>query len=68
MNIRNMKRVFGEDKDKKIYKFLSFAGEERSIADTWYTGDFERTYCDVDEACDAFLSYLIQKGEVVTRS
>ena len=68
MNIRNMKRVFGEDKDKKIYKFLSFAGEERSIADPWYTGDFERTYRDVDEACDAFLSYLIQKGEVVTRS
>lgn len=68
MNIRNMKRVFSEDKDKKIYKFLSFAGKERSIADPWYTGDFERTYRDVDEACDAFLSYLIQKGEVVTRS
>lgn len=65
MNIRNMKRVFGEDTEHKIYKFMSFAGESRSIADPWYTGDFERTYRDVEESCEAFLSYLIQKGEVV---
>ena len=54
--------------DMNIRNMLDYAERHGDIADPWYTGDFERTYRDVDEACDAFLSYLIQKGEVVTRS
>lgn len=57
-NVRNMDRIAGGDPDHKIYKLLEFAGSERAIADPWYTGDFEATYRDVLEGCEAFLESL----------
>lgn len=62
-NIRNMNRIAGGDPDGKIYKLLSFAGSGRDIADPWYTGNFDETYADVLEGCEAFLDYL-QKQKV----
>ena len=32
----------------------------RDIADPWYTGNFDVTYEDVKEGCEAFLQYLIE--------
>ena len=63
-NIRNLNRMLKNDPDGKIYKFLSFAGSNRDIADPWYTGDFEATYRDVAEGCDGFLAYLRQKEKI----
>ena len=63
-NIRNLNRMLKNDPDGKIYKFLSFAGSNRDIADPWYTGDFEATYRDVVEGCDGFLAYLRQKEKI----
>lgn len=60
MNRRNLKRVVGEDVDNKVYKLLHFAGNERDIADPWYTGNFDVTYDDVMEGCSAFLEYCKQ--------
>ena len=57
-NIRNMNRMLGGDPEKKVYKLLSFAGQDRDISDPWYTGDFEATYRDVMEGCTALLQYL----------
>lgn len=57
-NIRNMRRILGNDKDEKIYKLLSFAGRGDDVADPWYSGDFETTYRDIYEGCDALLKYL----------
>ncbi len=57
-NIRNMTRIAGGDRDKKIYKLLHFANSDRDIADPWYTGNFDETYADVLEGCTAFLEYL----------
>jgi protein-tyrosine phosphatase len=37
---------------------LSFAGSDRDISDPWYTGDFETTYRDVIEGCEALLEQL----------
>lgn len=45
-NIRNIKRIIGSDAQGKVYLFLSFAGENRDIADPWYTGNFNDTYAD----------------------
>lgn len=59
-NIRNMNRIAGGDPDGKIYKLLTFAGSGRDVADPWYTGDFEATYRDVLEGCNAFLDYVLQ--------
>lgn len=57
-NIRNMLRILGSDPDKKIYKLLDFTSSTRNIADPWYTGDFETTYQDVREGCEALLQYI----------
>ena len=60
-NIRNMNRIAGGDPEGKIYKLPSFAGLSKDIADPWYTGNFDETYNDVLEGCEAFLEFL--KGE-----
>ena len=57
-NIRNMLRVAGSDPDHKIRKLLSFTDSERDIADPWYTGNFDETYDDIIEGCEAFLRSL----------
>ena len=57
-NIRNMLRIAGSDPDHKIRKLLSFAGSARDIADPWYTGNFDETYDDIIEGCEAFLRSL----------
>ena len=57
-NIRNMERIAGGDLEHKIYKLLEFAGSGRAIADPWYTGNFEATYKDVLEGCEAFWDSL----------
>ena len=57
-NIRNMNRILGGDPEGKIYKLLSFAGSSRDISDPWYTGDFDATYKDVSEGCQALLHQL----------
>ena len=57
-NIKNMTRIAGGDPDGKIYLMLSFAGSTRSIADPWYTGNFDETYDDLKEGLDGFMKYL----------
>ena len=57
-NIRNLRHVLGtalleEDaalSRPKIRRLLN-----RDVADPWYTGDFEATYCDVKEGCQQLL-------------
>ena len=50
-NIRDMLLFFGGDPKNKIGLLLSFAGENRSVADPWYTGNFEKTYNDIFLGC-----------------
>lgn len=63
-NMRNLSRMLKGDPDGKLYKFLSFTGSDRDIADPWYTGNFDITYEDVVEGCEGFLEYLKTKGEI----
>ena len=63
-NIRNMNRIAGGDPAGKIYKLPAFAGLGKDIADPWYTGNFDETYNDVLEGCEAFLNYLIKQGGI----
>ena len=57
-NISNMTRIAGGDPDNKIYQLLSFAGINRSIADPWYTDNFDETYDDLVVGLGAFMKYL----------
>jgi len=61
-NVVNMKRIIPKDEDKKICRLLDFGDKPRDIADPWYTGNFDITYEDVYEGCQAFLNYLRREG------
>ena len=60
-NYRNLFRIIGDDPDNKVYKLLDFAGKDRDIADPWYTGNFDETYDDVVDGCQALLNHLENK-------
>lgn len=68
-NIKNAFRVAGEDTEGKIRLLLSFAKDEKrrkdSIADPWYTGNFEITYADIVEGLQGFLSYCEKKKDML---
>ena len=40
---------------------MDFAGEHRSIADPWYTGNFDATFDDVMRGCQGLLKHITQK-------
>ena len=56
--MRNAKRILGVKNAYKCVKLLSFAGEEGSVADPWYTGDFEATYRDISRGLNGLLQAL----------
>jgi protein-tyrosine phosphatase len=57
-NLRNMIRIFGSDPDKKVLKLLDLTDRGGDVADPWYTGDFETTYRDICEGCDALIKKI----------
>ena len=63
-NIKNIKRIVGEDVDNKISKLLDYSDNPRDIADPWYTQNFELTYNDIVEGCNGFLKYL-EKSKII---
>lgn len=54
-NIRNLKRLFNGDPENKVVKMMSYCGSDRDVADPWYTGDFEKTFQDLDVALKELL-------------
>lgn len=55
-NIRNIERLVGGDDLHKISLLLDYAGRKgESIADPWYTGDFDVTYADIVQGLEGFL-------------
>ena len=60
-NIRNIMRIIGEDRQHKVHLLLDYSEHPRDIADPWYTGDFDTTYADISEGCEALLEHLKRK-------
>ena len=58
-NIRNIKRIIGEDYKNKVYKLLDFSNSPGEIADPWYTRDFEKTFNEVVEGCNGLLKFIL---------
>jgi len=54
-NIRNMNRICGGDPEGKIHMLLDYTSRPGDVADPWYTGNFEATWRDVLEGCQALL-------------
>ena len=64
-NVRNLNRIIGSDPDGKVYKLLDFTERTgASIADPWYTGNFDETYRDVLEGCEGFLKKVSENGNL----
>lgn len=61
-NIINMKRISDADGEGKILRLLDFTSRPRDISDPWYTGDFDTTYADVKEGCEALIAWLYEQG------
>ena len=61
-NLRNLKRMFGEDTEHKISLLMDYTHRPGDVADPWYTGDFETTWVDVLEGCKGLLDYLTKKN------
>ncbi len=57
-NLRNMERILGEDRLKKIYLLKDFTDDTGEVADPWYTHDFETTFKDVYAGCSALLKQI----------
>lgn len=63
-NVRDMRAIVGEKNAKKVCKLLDFTRRPRSVADPWYTHDFEATYADIKEGCEALAAYLALSGKI----
>ena len=61
MNIRNIMRIIKSDPEGKVSLLLSHAGMSGSIADPWYTGNFNDTYRDVLLGCKALFNEIVSK-------
>ena len=57
-NLRNMHRICGGDPEGKISLLLDWTGHPGSVADPWYTGDFEATWQGVLAGCQALLEQI----------
>lgn len=58
MNLRWLKYIIPNDPAGKVRLMMSYAGQDRDVADPWYTGDFETTYRDLTEATEKLLEQL----------
>ena len=63
-NMRDLQRFSKDDPKKKLHLLMEFAGENRGVADPWYTGDFDATFRDVKRGCDGILKELQQRRRV----
>ena len=57
-NLRNLRRMLGEDTENKIHLLMEYTDRPGEVADPWYTGDFEETWQDVLAGCTGLLKQL----------
>ena len=61
-NLTDLARLTCGDPEKKVSLLLSWAGRRAEVADPWYTGNFEETYEDILEGCEALLKSIRRQG------
>ena len=61
-NLRNINRICGGDPEGKISLLMDYTERPGSVADPWYTRDFEATWRDVEEGCQGLLRFLLERG------
>ena len=63
-NMLNISRIIGSDPEGKVNRLLDFGSRPRDIADPWYTGNFDITYNDVVEGCEALLQHILENEKL----
>ena len=63
-NMLNISRIIGSDPEGKVNRLLDFSSRPRDIADPWYTGNFDVTYNDVVEGCEALLQHILENDKL----
>lgn len=58
-NITDILKIVGADPENKVHRLLDFSDNPRDIADPWYTHNFDVTYDDIAEGCNALIKILI---------
>lgn len=66
-NLRWMRYILGFEPEvdagtperHKVSLMMHWAGEDRDVADPWYTGDFERAYKDIEKGCKGLLNKIM---------
>ena len=61
-NLRAMRRICGGDPDSKMSRLADHGAHPGDIADPWYSGDFERTWREVNDGCAALLKKITSRG------
>lgn len=59
-NVRNLLYIVGEDPQHKVHRLMDFTRRPGEVADPWYTGNFDATWRDVLEGCEALLDTIGQ--------
>jgi protein-tyrosine phosphatase len=57
-NMRWIERICGGDPEHKVSMLMDYTKRPGSVADPWYTGDFNATWRDVEEGCRGLLEFL----------
>ena len=60
-NVRNIHRIFGSDKDRKIFKLMEFTSRGGDVADPWYSDRFDIAFDDIYDGCEALLNSILKQ-------
>ena len=61
-NMKNAKRMIGNDYDNKLHLLMSYTPQGGTVSDPWYTRDFETAYQDILKGCEGLFEYLIRNA------
>ena len=60
-NMINMRRFYANDPQGKLRLLLDYTSRGGDIADPWYTGNFDETFDDVLEGCNALIEKVLER-------
>ena len=59
-NMKNAKRIIGNDTDNKLHLLMDYTNEGGTVSDPWYTRDFQTAYRDILKGCTGLFHFLTQ--------
>lgn len=57
-NLRNIMRIFDNDKEGKVHKLMDFTNRKGDVADPWYSNRFDVAFNDIYEGCKCLLKEI----------